>query len=136
MQSRRDFLRTTALVAGAVSLGVILQACGGGAGAPASSAAVPPAGSAGASAKPAGSTAASAKPAGSSSAGGSAAGKPGAAGKLTVSYGSVAGSFWPLWMAKEGGFDKYGITVDMPLIETNAAVAAVISKQVDSMEVS
>jgi NitT/TauT family transport system substrate-binding protein len=40
-------------------------------------------------------------------------------------------------MAKDGGgFDKYGITVEMPLIETNAAVAAVIAKQVDAMEVS
>jgi ABC-type nitrate/sulfonate/bicarbonate transport system substrate-binding protein len=40
-------------------------------------------------------------------------------------------------MAKDViGFEKYGLTVDMPLIETNAAVAAVIAKQVDSMEVS
>ncbi|HLG73451.1 MAG TPA: ABC transporter substrate-binding protein [Chloroflexota bacterium] len=139
---RREFLRAAGLAVGTLGLGGLLQACGGAA-APASSAA-PPATSAGgapsaaASAKPAGSasakpSAASAKPGASAAA--SAAAKPG--GKLVVSYGSVAGSFWPLWMAKElGGFDKYGVNVEMPLIETNAAVAAEIANQLDVMEVS
>lgn len=122
--SRREFLRITGITVGALSLGAILQACGG--------AAAP-------SAAPASSAATSAKPAASASPGGSAAASAAAKslGKLTLSYGSVAGSFWPLWMAQAiGGFDKYGITVEMPLIETNAAVAAVIAKQVDAMEVS
>ena len=137
-RSRRQFL----LAAGVITLGGLLQACGGSA-APVSSAPAAPASSkpaapasaaASASAKP--SAAASAKPAASAaSAAGSAAAKT--AGKLTVSYGSVAGSFWPLWMAPAiGAFDKYGVTVDMPLIETNAAVAAMIGNQVDVMEVS
>jgi ABC-type nitrate/sulfonate/bicarbonate transport system substrate-binding protein len=136
MQSRRAFLRTAALGAGILSLGAILQACGGGA-APAASTGAGSAAATGASPKPAGSpatsAAASAKPAGSAS--GSADAQ--ATGKLTISYGSVAGSFWPLWMAQAiGGFDKYGVAVDMPLIETNAAVAGVIAKQIDAMEVS
>ncbi|MFI5268414.1 MAG: ABC transporter substrate-binding protein, partial [Chloroflexota bacterium] len=74
-------------------------------------------------------------PAASAAASGSAAAKP--SGKLTVSYGSVAGSFWPLWMAQgNGGFDKYGVSVEMPLIETNTAIAAMIANQLDVMEVS
>ncbi len=119
-RSRREFLRISGLAAGALSLGGLLQACGGAA-APASA---PPASPAG-----------SAKPAASAAASGAA--KPQSAGKLTVSYGSAVGSFWPLWMAKDmGGFDKYGVSVEMPLIETNAAVAAMIAKQIDAMEVS
>ena len=133
LPSRRDFLRLTGLTAGALSLGGLLQACGGGAAAPPSAvpaSSAPPAGKPATSA-PAGS--APAKPA--ASAAGSAAAKPG--GKLIVSYGSVAGSFWPLWMAQGiGGFDKYGVTVEMPLIETNTAIAAMIGNQLDVMEVS
>lgn len=144
LRSRREFLRTTAIGVGVLGLGGLLEACGGSAAAPASAppASAPPAskpavsaaaGSAGASAKPAAGGSASAKPA--ASAAGSAAAKSG--GKLTVSYGSVAGSFWPLWMAQAiGGFDKYGVSVETPLIETNAAIAAMIGNHVDVMEVS
>jgi len=120
LSSRREFLRTAGFAAGVITLGGLLQACGGGAAAPSSAAL-------------ASSSSASAKPA--ASAAGSAAAKP--SGKLIVSYGSVAGSFWPLWMAQGiGGFDKYGVSVEMPLIETNTAIAAMIGNQLDVMEVS
>jgi len=119
-RSRRDFLRLTGVAAGVVGLSGVLQACGGAASSGSASTAAGGSGSA--------------KPAASGS--GSAAAKA-SAGKLVVSYGSTAGSFWPLWMAQAiGGFDKYGLTVDMSLIETNAAVAAMIGNQLDAMEVS
>src|SRR5581483_9906014 len=112
-RSRRDFLRLSGIAAGALCLGGLLEACGGSA-APASSAAGP------ASASPAGSAAAK-------------AGIP----KLTVSYGSPVGSFAPLWMAKEiGAFDKYGVAVEMPLIETATAMHSMIAGGIDVQEVS
>lgn len=146
--NRRVFLRMSGLLA----LGGLLQACGGNA-APASSAApasagppaskpAPASAAASGAAKPAASAsakpAASGKPAASaaSSAGGSAAAKPGSP-KLVVTYGALVGSFLPLWMAKEiGGFEKYGVTVDMRFVETNNAVAGEIAKEIDVMEVS
>ncbi len=122
-RSRRDFLRLSGIAAGALCLGGLLEACGGSA-APASSAAGP------ASAKPAGSASAAASPAGSAAA---KAGIP----KLTVSYGSPVGSFAPLWMAKEiGAFDKYGVAVEMPLIETATAMQSMIAGGIDVQEVS
>jgi len=151
VRSRRDFLRLSGIAAGMLGLSGVLAACGGGAApassapaAPTSAAAKPSTAAASASAKPVAS--ASAKPA--ASAGAAASGKPAASaasssaaklgsGKLTVSYGSPVGSFAPLWMANAiGAFDKYGVSVDMPLIETNTAVNAMIANQIDVMEVS
>jgi len=141
--NRRAFIRLSGLLA----LGGLLQACGGGAAAPASSApgspstAAPaskpaaPASAASVSAKPAASGA-SAKPA-ASAANASAAAKPGSTPKLRVTYGALVGSFLPLWMAKEmGGFDKYGVSVEMSFVETNNAVAGEIANEIDVMEVS
>ena len=150
LRSRRDFLRVAGTAAGLLGLGAVLQACGGGA-APAASSAAPaspnsaaakPASAAPASAKPA--TSVSAKPAASgaasgkpaASAAGSAAAKP-AGKKLTVTYGSPVGSFAPLWMAKEiGAFDKYGVQVEMSMVETNNAIQAMAANQIDVQEVS
>jgi ABC-type nitrate/sulfonate/bicarbonate transport system substrate-binding protein len=148
--NRRVFLR----VSGLLALGGLLQACGSAA-APASSApAAPPSSAAPAASKPAvtsapASAAASAKPAAGASAAGSASAKPAASAangsaaakpgtpKLNVTYGALVGSFLPLWMAKElGGFEKYGVSVEMQFVETNNAVAAMIAKQIDVMEVS
>src|SRR5579883_3105054 len=101
--NRRAFIRLSGLFA----LGGLLQACGGGAAAPASSAPGSPSTAAAAS-KPAapasaGAASASAKPAASAaSASGAAAAKPGTP-KLNVTYGALVGSFLPLWMAKELG---------------------------------
>jgi NitT/TauT family transport system substrate-binding protein len=128
--NRRAFLQLTGLAA----LSGLLQACGGTVATPPSSAGAAPS-SAPASAKPAGSGAASAQPA-ASSAGGSAAAKPGA-GKLVVSYGALVGSFLPLWVAKETGlFTKYGLDVDMPFVESTAAVASQIAGEIQAQEVS
>jgi ABC-type nitrate/sulfonate/bicarbonate transport system substrate-binding protein len=148
--NRRVFLR----VSGLLALGGLLQACGSAA-APASSApAALPSSAAPAASKPAvtsapASAAASAKPAASASVAGSAPAKPAASAangsaaakpgtpKLNVTYGALVGSFLPLWMAKElGGFEKYGVSVEMQFVETNNAVAAMIAKQIDVMEVS
>ena len=144
--SRREFLRISSLAAGVLGLGGLLQACGGAPAASPAASAAPPAASkpaaasasakpaAAASAKPAAAASASAKPAASPS--GSAAAKPG--GKvLKVTYGSPVGSFAPLWMAKEiGAFDKYGVNVEMSLVETNNALTALVANQIDAMEVS
>jgi NitT/TauT family transport system substrate-binding protein len=155
VRSRREFLRISGMAAGVWGLGGLLQACGGAPAASAPPSSAPPAspaaaaskpavasasakpatsGAASASAKPAASGSAAAKPA--ASAAGSAAAKPGAK-ALRVTYGSPVGSFAPLWMAKEiGAFDKYGINVEMSLLETNNAMAAMIGNQIDLMEVS
>jgi ABC-type nitrate/sulfonate/bicarbonate transport system substrate-binding protein len=147
-QTRREFLRFTGAAAGVLGLGGLLQACGGAPAAspsaapasPSAKPAAPASTAASASAKPAAPASASAKPAASGSAAaspaGSAAAKPG--GKaLRVTYGSPVGSFAPLWMAKEiGAFDKYGVNVEMSLLETNNAMAAMVGNQIDVQEVS
>ncbi|HLQ35844.1 MAG TPA: ABC transporter substrate-binding protein [Chloroflexota bacterium] len=122
--SRRFFL-----AAGAICL-ALLQACGGG---PAVSPAAPSA-----KAPPASSPSpiAASQPASAAAASQAAATKSGVP-KLIVPYGAIAGSFIPLWMAKAiGAFDKYGVAVEMPYIETSIAVPAMVGKQIDVLESS
>ena len=132
-QSRREFLQLSGTTLGIVVLGGMLQACGGGAPpAPPAPSSVAPSQAAAASSPPA-----AAKPAASSAASpASGAAKPGQP-KLIVAYGAIAGSFVPLWMAKAiGAFDKHGISVDMPYIETSVAVPALVAKGIDVLESS
>ena len=57
--------------------------------------------------------------------------------RLSVSYGSPVGSFAALWMAKAiGGFEKYGLTVEVQYIETATAVPAMVANNIDAEEVS
>jgi NitT/TauT family transport system substrate-binding protein len=54
-----------------------------------------------------------------------------------VTYGSPVGSFAALWMAKAiGAFDKYGVQVDVQLVETSTAIPGLISNSIDAAEVS
>ena len=142
-RSRREFVQISGMAAGAICLGALLQACGGGSSP--SPAASPPAPAQSASpAEPAGSAsaaspAASVKPAGSSAVAASPASATAKAGvpKLIVAYGAIAGSFAPLWMANNiGAFDKHGISVDMRYIENNVAVSAMVAKSIDVLEAS
>jgi ABC-type nitrate/sulfonate/bicarbonate transport system substrate-binding protein len=56
---------------------------------------------------------------------------------LLVSYGSPVGSFAALWMAKAiNAFEKYGVQVDVQLVETSTAIPGLISNSIDAAEVS
>jgi NitT/TauT family transport system substrate-binding protein len=112
-RSRRDFLRLSGLGAGALCLGGLLAACGEPQAAPPPTAAPAPAQTQ------------------------AAPGKPANVPKLLVSYGSPVGSFAALWMAKAiGGFEKYGVQVDVQLIETSASIPGLISNSIDVSEAS
>jgi ABC-type nitrate/sulfonate/bicarbonate transport system substrate-binding protein len=144
-----------------LALGIVLSACGGGA-APASSpaasvasssaAAANPAASGAASAKPAasGAASASAKPVASSSAAASAkpsasgaasgakpAASAGAAIPLKIGYATGSAGFWPIYVAKEGGyFTKYGIDATLTLLAGNLLVPAMLSHQIDVVDLA
>jgi hypothetical protein len=55
------------------------------------------------------------------------AARTGALPKLVVSYPGPGAVFAPPWMAKAaGGFEKYGVSVDMHVIELSLAVARML----------
>ena len=61
--------------------------------------------------------------------------RAGALPKLVASYGAKGGGNAPLWMAKAiGGFEKYGVSVDMQFIEGSASVPAMIANDIDVQE--
>jgi NitT/TauT family transport system substrate-binding protein len=145
-------------LAGTLTLTGLLAACGASASpsAPASAAAKPstaagsaapvgsaPATPASAAGKPAAS--ASAKPA-ASGVSGSASGKPAASAAakpsgsgpaLTVAYVAPVAPMAPLWMADATkAFADHGVNVTVRLIQANAAVPALIAKEVDALEIS
>jgi NitT/TauT family transport system substrate-binding protein len=130
LRSRREFLRLSGFATGALCLGGLLAACG-----------TPPATQSAPTAAPAptqavakpGATQAPTAPAQAQAPATRSASVP----KLLVSYGSPVGSFAALWMAKAiGGFEKYGVEVDIQLIETSAAVPGMISNSIDVQESS
>jgi ABC-type nitrate/sulfonate/bicarbonate transport system substrate-binding protein len=60
-----------------------------------------------------------------------------AAFKLRVAYTAPIGVMAPLWMAGESGaFRAEGLDVEMVLIEAKGAMAALIAKEVDAVEIS
>ena len=136
----------------ALLLGGMLAACGGSAApasAPSSAAATKPAtaSSAAASAKPAAasSVAAAAKPASAASsaaakpaASGAPAAKPAASGPtITLAYVAPVAPMLPVWMAdRTGAFARRGVNVQVKFIQANAAVPALIAKEVDALEIS
>jgi NitT/TauT family transport system substrate-binding protein len=127
--SRRNLLRVSGVGAGALCLGGLLAACG----APSTTPAAPTSAPAPTQAapKPAATQAAPAAPATQPP-----AAKP-AAPKLLVSYGSPVGSFAALWMAKAiGAFEKYGVQVDVQLVETATAIPGLIANSIEAAEVS
>lgn len=131
--NRRTFLQLMSLTVTGLAAG-----CGGSASvsvAPSTAASASAAtGSAASSTSAQGSGAPSAA---ASAAGSAQAAASGGVGTLKVSYGSPVGSFAALWMAKQiGGFERYGVSVDMSLIQTSAAVPALIAGGLDAMEVS
>lgn len=71
----------------------------------------------------------------------SAAGPAGAAAEaepsLTVAYVAPVGSMAPLWMADAvHAFAPYHVRVDVRFVQANAAVAALIAREVDALEIS
>jgi ABC-type nitrate/sulfonate/bicarbonate transport system substrate-binding protein len=57
--------------------------------------------------------------------------------KLRVAYAAPIGVMAPLWMAVESGAAKAeGLEIEMVLIEARAAVAAMIAKEIDALEIS
>jgi len=119
-----------------------LAACGGGAAQPNASASPPNSASAPAKASAAASVVASApasasaaaKPAASASA----AAKPQTSGpSLTLAYVAPVAPMMPVWMAEQtGAFAKHGVNVTVKFIQANAAVPALIAKEVDALEIS
>jgi NitT/TauT family transport system substrate-binding protein len=133
-RSRRELLRLSGLGAGALCLGGLLAACGAPAAAPSPTSAPAPAPTQ-PPAKPAATQPAAAPPAAPTQA--PAAAKPANVPKLLVSYGSPVGSFAALWMAKAiGAFEKYGVEVDVQLVETATAIPGLISNSIEAAEVS
>ena len=130
MRSRRQFLRLSSVAVGALGFGGLLQACSS---APAPPPTVAPTAAA---TKPAAATSVPPPPVPTATSAPAVATKTNVP-KLLASYGSPVGSFAALWMAKEiGAFDKYGVQVDVQLVETSAAVPAMINNSIDVQEVS
>src|SRR5579883_451947 len=121
--TRRSFLRTCAALAGAASLGSVLEACGGSAAPPSTAASTAPASPA--SPKPSAAasapTSAAAKPAGSAAASpvpsSSAAAKPGL---KKVRYGTVGAGFNPFIAMDQGYFADQGIDVELVRFDSAA----------------
>jgi ABC-type nitrate/sulfonate/bicarbonate transport system substrate-binding protein len=119
-------------IAGVLSC-LALAACGGASASTAS-------GSAAASGVPAAaashSAAAEAKPAGGSSAAGSTAASQGLT-KLKIAYASPSAGFWTVYMAKDGGyFEKHGLDVTLTRLASNLMVPAILSGEVDAVDLA
>ena len=57
--------------------------------------------------------------------------------RLRISYSSPIGVMAPLWMAAESSaFKREALDVEMVLVEGRAAIAALIAKEVDSVQIS
>jgi ABC-type nitrate/sulfonate/bicarbonate transport system substrate-binding protein len=57
--------------------------------------------------------------------------------KLRIAYVAPIGVMAPLWMAAESGAMKAeGIEAELVLVEARAAIAALIAKEVDALEIS
>jgi ABC-type nitrate/sulfonate/bicarbonate transport system substrate-binding protein len=57
--------------------------------------------------------------------------------RLRISYSSPIGVMAPLWMAAESGaFKREALDVEMVLVEGRAAIAALIAKEVDAVQIS
>jgi ABC-type nitrate/sulfonate/bicarbonate transport system substrate-binding protein len=57
--------------------------------------------------------------------------------RLRISYTAPIGVMAPLWMAAESGaFRREGLEVELVLVEGRAAIAALIAKEVDALEIS
>jgi ABC-type nitrate/sulfonate/bicarbonate transport system substrate-binding protein len=57
--------------------------------------------------------------------------------RLRISYSAPIGVMAPLWMAAESGaLKREGLNVEMVLVEGRAAIAALIAKEVDAVEIS
>ncbi|HLG72522.1 MAG TPA: ABC transporter substrate-binding protein [Chloroflexota bacterium] len=121
---------------------MLLVACGGGASAPASSAAPASSPATSASAKPAASASVAAKPAASANASakpaGSAAASPAAKGKMVAGYAVLSASQSPLWGAADGGyFAQHGL--DVEVIKAGAGsvgISALLSGQIQGLMTS
>src|SRR5690348_15592337 len=123
----------------ALLLGGALAACGGASapvGAPSSAAAARPAAASSAAAAAASAGAAgspAAKPAGASAA----AAKPASGPTINLAYVAPVAPMLPVWMAdRTGAFAKHGVNVNVKFIQANAAVPALIAKEVDALEIS
>src|SRR5581483_8825226 len=56
---------------------------------------------------------------------------------IRVAYVAPVASMMPLWLAKESGaFERAGVPVEVKLIQSNAAVAALIAGEVDLLQLS
>ncbi len=57
--------------------------------------------------------------------------------KLRIAYAAPIGVMAPVWMAAESGaFKSEGLEVELILVEARAAVAALIAKEIDALEIS
>lgn len=129
------------LLASVVLPALILAACGGAA---AQSPASPSAGSAGASAAAAKPAAASTNPSSQSGAakpqspsGASSAKPQGSLPTINLAYVAPVAPMLPVWMAEATkAFEKHGVNVNVRFIQANAAVPALIAKEVDALEIS